>query len=139
MATLLEEVNQPSHYRSHESGIEAIEVTRYLMGDLSNAWKYAMRYDCKGTPKKDLMKLCWYLKDWYKNFVDENNNDIAQTTAEPYLFTSKMLTIIEAEPVPEIKNVLTQIYRITIDGGLVNPKAFETAVKDIEKFAETFS
>ena len=76
MATLEEEVNKPSHYRSHESGIEAIEVTRCLIGDLSNAWKYAMRYDCKGTPKKDLMKLCWYLKDWYKHFLDENNNDI---------------------------------------------------------------
>jgi hypothetical protein len=139
MATLLEEVNKPTHYRSHESGIEAIEVTRCLIGDLSNAWKYAMRYDCKGTPKKDLLKLCWYLKDWYNHFLDENNNDIAQTPVEPYMFTSKMLTIIDKEPVPQIKNILTQIYRITIDGGLINPKAFLDAVADIEKFAETFS
>ena len=49
------------------------------------------------------------------------------------------LTIIDKEPVPQIKNILTQIYRITIDGGLINPKAFLDAVADIEKFAETFS
>ena len=55
--TLEEEVNHPKHYTSHESGIQAIEITRYLIGDLSNAWKYAMRYEDKKTPKKDLQKL----------------------------------------------------------------------------------
>ena len=28
--TLEQEVNEPKHYRSHESGIEAIEITRWL-------------------------------------------------------------------------------------------------------------
>ena len=34
--TLEEEINKPKHYRSHESGIEAIEVTRWLNFDLGN-------------------------------------------------------------------------------------------------------
>lgn len=32
--TLEEEVNVPRHYRTHESGIEAIEITREMNFDL---------------------------------------------------------------------------------------------------------
>jgi hypothetical protein len=136
--TLEQEVNHPSHYRSHESGIEAITITRYLMCDLANAWKYAMRYEDKGTPKKDLLKLVWYLEDWARFFLDENNVDVCQTTVDPVLLYPKMLKVIDAEPVPEIAEVMRQIYRIVLDGGLVSPSAFKKALDDVKAYAEKF-
>lgn len=137
--TLELEVNHPKHYTTHESGIEAITITRYLMGDLSNAWKYAMRYEDKGTPGKDLSKCCWYLRDWYNTFLDVNNVDTAQTTIDPINVVGKMRQVIDAEPEAHVKEIMRQILRITLDGGLVDPAGFRKAVDDLEKFAESFS
>ena len=54
--TLEQEVNEPKHYRSHESGIEAIEITRWLQFDLGNCWKYCMRYRDKERQRKTLRR-----------------------------------------------------------------------------------
>ena len=136
--TLEEEVNHPKHYTSHESGIQAIEITRYLIGDLSNAWKYAMRYEDKKTPKKDLQKLCWYLNDFRENFIDENN----VCTGNVFLTNEilcRMMDVINAEPVEAIRNCFKLIYHITTDGGLVNPEEFDKVIADVTSLSETFS
>lgn len=53
----------PSHYRSHSSGIEAIELTEHAGFNLGNAIKYAWRVPLKHqTPHQDLRKCAWYLK-----------------------------------------------------------------------------
>lgn len=58
-------VNHPKHYTSHPSGVEAIEITRWLRGPYSNACKYVMRgwEGLKGDPITDLKKAIWYLND----------------------------------------------------------------------------
>lgn len=33
-------INKAQHYNSHPSGVEAIEICRYLTGDWFNAFKY---------------------------------------------------------------------------------------------------
>lgn len=137
--TLTDRVNHPAHYNKHPSGIEAITITRYLMCDLANAWKYAMRYKDKGTPKEDLLKLCFYLEDWARFFIDENNVDTCQTTVDPMLVVGKMREVMEAEPQPEIKEIFRQILRISLDGGLVNPVSFKQAVAAVKTYAESFS
>ncbi|QGH80062.1 hypothetical protein SEA_NHAGOS_51 [Gordonia phage NHagos] len=43
-------VNKPAHYRSHASGIEAIEITRHLPFDIGNAVKYVWRADLNMSP-----------------------------------------------------------------------------------------
>lgn len=58
-----EMVNHPQHYNSHPSGVEAIEVCRLLPFNLGNAVKYTMRRDDKGTPKQDIQKALWYVRD----------------------------------------------------------------------------
>lgn len=62
---MTDNVNHPKHYTSHPSGVEAIEITRWLRGPYSNACKYVMRgWDgLKGDPIEDLQKAIWYLND----------------------------------------------------------------------------
>jgi len=56
-------VNHPSHYLSHPSGIECIQITRLLGFGLGNCVKYVWRRGDKGNPAQDLDKSLFYLKD----------------------------------------------------------------------------
>lgn len=55
-------VNHPSHYTSHPSGIECLEVTRLCGFSLGCAVKYAWRFQDKNGAE-DLRKARFYLKD----------------------------------------------------------------------------
>ena len=136
--TLEEEVNMPKHYRSHESGLEAIEITRYLIGDLSNAWKYAMRYEDKNTPKKDIKKLCWYLNDFHKNFIDENNECTVNIDV-PQEIKIKMAKVIDTEPVAVVHEAFQQIYTLVCEGGLIIPESFLKTIDNLESYADTLN
>lgn len=56
-------VNHPPHYTSHPSGIEAIEVTRWMNFNLGNAMKYIWRAGLKQDAVEDLRKAVFYLND----------------------------------------------------------------------------
>lgn len=56
----------PSHYKSHPSGIECIEVSRHCMSDMGQAIQYIWRAtDKNGT--EDLGKARWFLADLIHN------------------------------------------------------------------------
>lgn len=136
--TLDEEVNTPRHYRTHESGLEAIEITRHLLGDLSNAWKYAMRYEDKGTPKKDIKKLCWYLNDFRENFIDDDNMCVANVGV-PDKVKDMMFRVMESEPVEQIRSAFNQIYLVVREGGVVSPDGYQNTIEELEKYSNTLS
>lgn len=56
-------VHHPSHYTSHPSGFECLEVTRQLFFSAGNAVKYVWRRNDKGTTVQDLKKALFYLND----------------------------------------------------------------------------
>ena len=58
----------PSHYKSHPSGVECIEVTRHMNFNCGNAVKYIWRNGLKdGNPSiQELKKAAWYLNDEIK-------------------------------------------------------------------------
>lgn len=73
-------VNHPSHYCSHPSGIECIEITRHHCFSVGNAMKYLWRAGLKDpSPEKeieDLKKAIWYLEDRIKQLKEnQNGND----------------------------------------------------------------
>lgn len=138
MQTLEEEVNVPKHYRTHESGIEAIEITRHLPADLSNAWKYAMRYQDKGTPKKDLKKLVWYMNDYLKHFIDDNNEVNAKFDVPGYVKLA-MLTVQAAEPDETIAEMFNQIIGIVVSQGIGNPCKLKQILFAVTELSESFS
>ena len=55
-------VNHPSHYTSHPSGIECIQVTEHFNFCLGNAIKYLWRADSKNDATEDLKKAIWYIE-----------------------------------------------------------------------------
>lgn len=57
-------VNNPTHYKSHPSGIEAIEVTQHMNFCKGNAMKYLWRAGIKDSAKEieDLRKAIWYIE-----------------------------------------------------------------------------
>lgn len=57
-----DQVNHPTHYNSHPSGIECITVTEHMNFNLGNAVKYIWRAGLKSeTPITDLEKAAWYI------------------------------------------------------------------------------
>ena len=54
-------VNHPTHYTSHPSGVECIEVTEHMSFNLGNALKYIWRCDLKQDAIEDLKKARFYL------------------------------------------------------------------------------
>lgn len=74
MEAVSDNVNHPSHYTSHPSGIECIEITRHYCFDIGNAIKYLWRAGLKkdaGLEDKekeieDLRKAKWYIDDRIK-------------------------------------------------------------------------
>src|SRR4030042_1399335 len=54
-------VNHPSHYTSHPSGIECIQITEHMNFCLGNALKYIWRAGEKGDAIEDLKKSRWYV------------------------------------------------------------------------------
>lgn len=110
-------VNHPKHYTSSKSGVEVIEVTRYLTGSLSNAWKYCCRYLNKGTPQQDLKKAIFYLKD-FCNFPAISAYTCTDEQCKKLL--EKMNKFIEVEDIEEIKAVMVFIknmVNICLNGG----------------------
>lgn len=69
-------VNHPKHYTSHPSGIETIEITRWMNFNLGNSVKYILRSGKKSedTAVQDLEKAIWYLKDEIKRLKGEFGN-----------------------------------------------------------------
>ena len=69
-------VNQPSHYCSHPSGIECIEITRHHDFAIGNAIKYLWRAGLKNsdTEIQDLEKSVWYIQDKIKQLKKVNGN-----------------------------------------------------------------
>jgi len=55
-------INHPSHYTSHPSGIECIQITEHMGFNLGNAVKYIWRADLKGNAIEDLEKAVWYIQ-----------------------------------------------------------------------------
>jgi hypothetical protein len=54
-------VNHPSHYCSHPSGVECLDITEHMPFNLGNAFKYIWRADLKGRATEDLQKARFYL------------------------------------------------------------------------------
>ena len=59
-----------NHYKSHPSGIEAIEITQYESFLRGNIIKYVLRAPYKGSEYEDLLKAAEYLQ-WEIERIEE--------------------------------------------------------------------
>lgn len=61
---MTDNVNRPSHYTSHPSGIECIQITEHMNFCIGNAFKYMWRAGLKDSNAEieDLEKAIWYIQ-----------------------------------------------------------------------------
>jgi len=62
----------PSHYRSHPSGVECIQITEHMNFNLGNALKYIWRCGMKDDEIQELEKAKWYLQ----REIDKRNKEV---------------------------------------------------------------
>lgn len=62
-------VNHPSHYTSHPSGVECIQITQHMSFCLGNAIKYIFRREDKGALLQDLKKAEFYVNQEIKRIT----------------------------------------------------------------------
>lgn len=56
-------VDHPAHYTSHPSGVECIEISRWMCSDLGQAFQYIWRCGDKANTLEDLRKAQWFIRD----------------------------------------------------------------------------
>lgn len=76
-SSTVDNVNHPSHYCSHPSGIECIEITRHHDFAIGNAIKYLWRAGLKESDNEiqDLKKAVFYIQDKIKQLESKNVDD----------------------------------------------------------------
>ena len=128
-------VNHPEHYNKSDSGVETIDIARYLDFDCGNALKYLMRFRYKQKPREDLEKAIWYLKDkyYYTAFriaVDRLNHNIkVPYNEEVYQF---ILAVVSTETNIYVRNAITLIAEYATFGApiFVEPYAVICELED---------
>ena len=74
MASEHDPVNHPSHYTSHPSGVECIQITEHMNFCLGNAVKYIWRAGLKSDdPIQDLEKAKFYIEREVKRLEASGN------------------------------------------------------------------
>lgn len=128
-------VDHPEHYNKSDSGVETIEIARYLDFDCGNALKYLMRFRYKQKPREDLEKAIWYLKDKYNNTalqisVNHLNYDInVPFNEEVYQF---IRAVVRTEKNIYVRNAITLIAEYATFGApvFVEPYAVICELED---------
>lgn len=67
-----DQVNHPSHYTKHPSGVECIQITEHMNFCRGNAIKYIWRAGEKGNEIEDLKKAAWYIQREIKRLEKSN-------------------------------------------------------------------
>lgn len=99
------EVDHPTHYNMHPSGIETIDLIEHLSLNVGTAMKYLMRADHKGKYGQDLDKSRWYLR----REIDRLTRGGTPSTKPPETAWMKVIT---GEPDPKIR----MIFRLVRSG-----------------------
>ena len=109
-------VNHPSHYVSHPSGVETINITREFEFALGNAWKYLIRSRFKGKPKEDLEKAVWYMNDYmsHRDLYAEFTVKLGNEKTENLINNARK--VIAAEKIPEVKHAMRAILEQALFG-----------------------
>ena len=125
-------VEHPSHYCSHKSGVECIEISEHMNFCLGNAMKYVWRAGLKedGDEIQDLKKAIWYI-----------NREISRRERE---ITKKCLMTMEdrnSGKMPSAKRMdETLVHELT--HGILYEMGLESLAYDeqfVTKFAKLFN
>ena len=80
-----DQIESPSHYGSHPSGVEAKDITMCLSNGLSNAVKYMWRHEVKhSSPLVDIQKAIKYLEFELNEFAEISDLNVTRVCCNEY-------------------------------------------------------
>ena len=127
-------MNDVSHYATNASGIEVIELARYMSFDTGNALKYLARFRDKNSPQEDLLKAADYLQDAVA-ILGEHINDLTfYQHSNKNLDFQKIRNFIENEHCVYIREALYLTFQLEIFGnsGLMSAN---TVIESLKEYA----
>ena len=68
----------PTHYQSHPTGLQCIEITEHMNFCRGNAMKYLWRAGLKGDALEDLQKARWYLDREIARMTGKSDLDVRE-------------------------------------------------------------
>lgn len=77
-------VNHPSHYDSHPSGVECIDVVEHMGFNIGNAVKYLWRCDLKRDAIEDLRKAAWYVNREIEKRIKDAEQQVQEEEERQY-------------------------------------------------------
>jgi len=119
-------VNHPKHYNEHPSGVECIEIKRYLVSSISDAFKYIWRHSLKGNSTQDLNKSIWYILD-----DRENGNFVDRVEFNAVISFEK---VIRSEPNLTICNIFNLL--VAISSSEQRKYVYDLVIKNINDLKE---
>lgn len=119
-------VNHPKHYTSHPSGIECIQITRWMSANCANAFKYLWRAGLKGAALQDLQKARWYLQD-----AIDHGTEQPGPVARAALMALDWKSILIAFPSPTIR-VLHNIRNADVGGAVLREEHLREALNELD-------
>lgn len=125
-------MNDVSHYATNASGIEVIELARYMSFDTGNALKYLARFRDKNSPQEDLLKAVDYLQDAVAILGEHINDQTFYQHSNKNLDFQKIRTFIENEQSVYIREALYLTFQLEIFGnsGLLSANTIIESLKD---------
>lgn len=85
-------IYHPAHYLS-ESGVECINIIRYLPYALATASKYVWRYRDKWAPSEDLEKAAFFVQDYenhlFKSKISDTLTHIQTVEGAKFIMSTK--------------------------------------------------
>jgi hypothetical protein len=97
----------PAHYTNHPSGVECIEISKYLSGCLAQAFQYVWRCGQKDDHVQELKKALW--------FVNAEKNLKHCQYLDPIVINENLQKVCQFEPDINKKCALISIALANID------------------------
>lgn len=125
-------MNDVPHYHTNASGIEVIELARYMSFDTGNAFKYLARFRDKDNPQEDLLKAADYLQDAVAILGEHINDQTFYQQSHKHLDFQKIREFIEYEPSVYIREALYLTFQLEIFGnaGLLSASTIIDSLKE---------
>jgi len=118
-------VNHPTHYTAHESGIEVIELSEKMNFCTGNAFKYVARAGKKWDETEDLEKALWYLNR------EKSRNVILPDRPEVFELSIKYLA---AETNDYVFDIIAPIFAYAFKKSEYPHDVLKDAIEQLEEY-----
>jgi hypothetical protein len=121
-------VNHPSHYTNHSSGVECIDIVEHLSFNLGNGIKYLWRAGLKNDKLEDLKKAKWYFE---RESQRSQKHYYAISAYTKKIIGDNITKVIRTEQNEKLKKIYYMVSVVTTDPDLIDNNIYRI-IKEID-------